>query len=259
MKKKHGQVLILVLLVVVVALAVGLSVASRNLTNLRTTTQTEQSQKAFNAAEGGIEDTLAKIGSVPIGTSFFVPVGDLTANVTVQQSSEYISAIDEGNVGQVDLNGASGTLKIEWVKSGDPQEDRDNGGIPASIEVTQVYNSGGVINQTREAWTGGSDDANAKEVGFKNPGGCVTSEFKLCAIMPIESNPLLLRIRPFWNRTTVKVTSVDGSLAPQIYNITSTATTELGLTRKIQVTKTVLPQLPAVFDYALYSEGGITK
>ena len=58
MKKKKGQVLVLVLLVVVVALAVGLSVASRNLTNLRITTQSEQSQRAFNAAEGGNEHAL---------------------------------------------------------------------------------------------------------------------------------------------------------------------------------------------------------
>ena len=50
---KQGQILILVLLVVVVILAIGLSVASRNITNLRTSTQTENSQKAFSAAEGG--------------------------------------------------------------------------------------------------------------------------------------------------------------------------------------------------------------
>ncbi len=59
--KKSGQILILVLLIVVVALAVGLSVASRNITNLRSSTQTEQSQRAFTAAEGGVEDVLSRL------------------------------------------------------------------------------------------------------------------------------------------------------------------------------------------------------
>jgi len=61
---KQGQILILVLLVVVVILAVGLSVASRNITNLRTSTQTEQSQRAFTAAEGGVEDVLSNLEAI---------------------------------------------------------------------------------------------------------------------------------------------------------------------------------------------------
>ena len=59
---KSGQILILVLLVVVVVLAIGLSVASRNITNLRTATQSEQSQRAFGAAEGGVEKVLSDFG-----------------------------------------------------------------------------------------------------------------------------------------------------------------------------------------------------
>src|SRR3989338_3404772 len=99
MKKRRGQILILVLLIVVVALAVGLSVASRNITNLRTSTQTEQSQRAFSAAEGGVEDVLSKLSTIAndinVGSSnsgcavagnqaiCSVPVGEITANVNV--------------------------------------------------------------------------------------------------------------------------------------------------------------------------------
>ena len=49
------------------------------------------------------------------------------------------------------------------------------------------------------------------------------------------------------------------NLPIQTYDITSTATTDIGVTRRVQVTKTALPQLPAVFDYVLYSESDIKK
>ena len=260
MKRKKGQVLVLVLLVVVVALAVGLSVASRNLTNLRITTQSEQSQRAFNAAEGGIEDVLSRIGSVTEGPQPLISVGNLQANVNVAKETEYYWTIPEGEVGQVNLTGATGTeIQIEWVKTNDPQEDKFAGGIPASLEITRIDEpSVGNFTQQRFALTGGSDDALANEQGFGNPINC-SPDFVKCTRISINSNSRILRIRPFWNRVTVKVAGVNGTLSHQQYEITSSATSELGLTRKIQVTKTALPQLPAVFDYVLYSEGDIAK
>ena len=91
MKRKSGQILILILLIVVVALAVGLSVASRNITNLRTSTQAEHSQRALSAAEGGIEDVLSRLSTVasqvPVGGSATIPVqqiGEITPTVIVK-------------------------------------------------------------------------------------------------------------------------------------------------------------------------------
>ncbi|MDP2632311.1 MAG: hypothetical protein Q8P25_01150, partial [Candidatus Curtissbacteria bacterium] len=145
MKRRSGQILILVLLVVVVALAVGLSVASRNITNIRTSTQTEQSQRAFSAAEGGVEDVLSRLNDVNkvitgTGTSpnctgsdgkanCNVTVGSLQATVTIAKSI-LPQVIEEGNVAQFDLAGAAGTIQIEWALTTD--------GEPASIEVTRI-------------------------------------------------------------------------------------------------------------------------
>lgn len=261
MKKKKGQVLVLVLLVVVVALAVGLSVASRNLTNLRITTQSEQSQRAFNAAEGGIEHALSVL-KTGAWTGVVPPVGDITPNVTVDERHQYNSVILEGDVGQIELTNASNfPVRIEWAKSSDSLEQTS----PASIEITVIRGLPGNYTQQRFAWEGTSLHG-ASEAGFKNPGddpgssSCLPTGFEKCGrIDPLGTNPVLLRIRPFWNQATVKVVSDGGTLPLQQYDITSSATTELGLTRKVQVTKTVLPQLPAVFDYVLYSEGDITK
>lgn len=56
--KERGQVLLIVVLVLVIGLVVGLSVAARTITNLRISTEEENSQRAFSAAEAGIEQLL---------------------------------------------------------------------------------------------------------------------------------------------------------------------------------------------------------
>ncbi len=259
-KGKNGQILILVLLIVVVSLAVGLSVASRNLTNLKTSAQTEQSQAAFAVAEGGIEDVLSRLSAVaatiPAGGSVTqnVTVGNLTANVNVSSSNIYQMTLDLGTVGQVDLRGASGQIQIEWANASDTVEANQ----PASIEVTQVSLTGSTYSQTRTAWSGGNFGGRS-ENGFST-GTCTPSAaFKLCTRIALDSGAVSMRIRPFWVKTTVKVTSVGGSLPVQTYNLASTATTQSGVTRKVQVVRTALPTLPAAFDYVLFSNGDIAK
>lgn len=262
MKRRRGQILILVLLVVVVALAVGLSVASRNITNLRTSTQTEQSQRAFSAAEGGVEDVLSRLSQIAANPSITsgvvenVTVGGITARVDIKGNSTYQATIEEGTVGQIDLAGppaASDTLTVEWAKNSDAVESSQ----PASIEVTQVYGTSPNYNQTRNAYSGGTF-AGRDETGFVG-GNCIyTSEFKCRVTVAVSGSPVVLRLRPFWVKTTVRVTS-SGALPLQTYDVTSTATTDLGITRRVQVTRTALPALPAAFDYVLFSEGSIVK
>src|SRR5690349_3201017 len=55
---ERGQILLIVVLVMTVALTIGLSVATRTINNIRTSTDEENSQRAFSAAEAGIEQAL---------------------------------------------------------------------------------------------------------------------------------------------------------------------------------------------------------
>lgn len=64
-KNQQGQILLVVVLVMVIALTVGLSLASRSITNLKTTTEESNSQKAFSAAEAGIERVLQNPTPIP--------------------------------------------------------------------------------------------------------------------------------------------------------------------------------------------------
>lgn len=61
---ERGQTLLIVVLVMVVALTVALSVASRSIVSIRTTTEEENSQRAFSAAEAGVERVLQNSASV---------------------------------------------------------------------------------------------------------------------------------------------------------------------------------------------------
>ena len=144
---KSGQILILVLLIVVVSLAVGLSVASRNLTNLKISTQSQESQRAFSAAEGGVEDTLSRLNAIKsdIGTGTYTgvgptsncdisglvadcnnrAVGDMHADIKVKAKNTYETTVELGEVAQVTLINPgppesyySGTLSVEWLKTG---------------------------------------------------------------------------------------------------------------------------------------------
>lgn len=262
MKRRSGQILILVLLVVVVALAVGLSVASRNITNIRTSTQTEQSQRAFSAAEGGVEDVLSRLQSVasgiPVGgqTTVIVHVGSLTATVTVAKSI-LPQVTEEGNVAQFDLAGATGTkVQIEWALTTGPNADT---GEPASIEATLI-NGPAPYSLIRRAWSGISGRSESGFSTTTNVDCTSSSGYSHCVRMDLGASPTILRIRPFWNRTTVQISAVSpGTIPDQSYQITSTSNTQAGITRKVNVTRSVLPQLPASFDYALFSEGDIVK
>ncbi len=281
MVNKSGQVLVLVLLVVVVSLAVGLSVASRNITNLKTATQSERSQRAFSAAEGGVEDVLSRLDDIgerivdtgaptPAGCTFSAgeadcdvdvdPTNNINADVNIKADDAHESLIDLGYVGQIDLNPSKTTafqVKVEWSDSSDASEADVHG--PASIEAIQYFADG--LGQRRDAFT---TVARPGQTGFVDSSACVPSvDFRSCAIVgisPTVGSYRYLRIRPFWVKATVRVSAVlPGSIPLQTYTLESTAQTPEGITRKVQVTKNALPALPAAFDYALFSSGSITK
>lgn len=277
MKKRKGQVLILILLVVVVALSVGLSIASRNVTNLKTSTQSEQSQRVFTAAEGGVEDILSQLDTLRDdatiaagGTRTFTPdVGDIDPSVEVRGSLVYEALIDLGEVGQIDLDNSPGSLlgagtniQIEWAKLDEASETASDG--PASIEVTQVYGAS-PFSQTRYFFQGVSGRANESvgisPGGFTSAGACnsPSGRFQRCAVITTQATPQVLRVKPFWVKTTVRVYASGANLPVQVYDVASTATSGFGVTRRVQVTRTALPHLPAVFDYALFSERDIIK
>ncbi|KKR78298.1 MAG: hypothetical protein UU23_C0001G0062 [Candidatus Curtissbacteria bacterium GW2011_GWA1_40_9] len=277
-KRKSGQILVLVLLVVVVALAVGLSAASRNLVNLKSSTQAEQSQRAFTAAEGGVEDVLSKIPAVSDviltgnPTTECTKVDTTSANCTLQisngegnvkvvQKKAYERNVELGDVAQVNLDLYTGDVTIEWIKTGDlAQSTLEFTFVCQSVSGTCMGDAmSGGYGQHREFYTNGASIPS----GQSGVSSCTvaTAPFTCKKVFNIAvANVKFLRIKPFWSRTTVNITPGNVSAFPvQTYEITSTATTNTGVSRKVEVRRDALPQLPAIFDYVLYSGGDIEK
>jgi len=267
---RSGQILIIVLLVIVVVLAVGLSVASRNITNLRTATQSEQSQRAFSAAEGGVEEILSKLnqyeGVIASGGTISptVDVGGQNVQVVVSGKRVFENSISLGNVGQIKLTDENGQsvgsgkpIRIEWAKTSENGDD----GFPASLEIAQIFGLPSAYNQKRvyaQADSSRVNESVSSDLAAACP-GFPEGEFRRCAQITTEVNGIILRIKPFWANATVRVLGVGFDLPVQIYDVTSTAATEIGVTRRVQVSRTALPQLPAVFDYVLFGEGDVIK
>ena len=92
---QKGQALIIVVLVLVTALTIGLSVATRSVTNTRLSTEEEQSKKAFSAAEAGIERTLKSnsyseglfSGSGGSNASFSASVSPVSGDFIINEGS----------------------------------------------------------------------------------------------------------------------------------------------------------------------------
>jgi hypothetical protein len=75
LQDQSGQMAILVMLVLVVALTIGLAIIARTTTDIRLSTNTNQSNQAYAAAEAGIEAALgnnvAYNSNIPIGNASF--------------------------------------------------------------------------------------------------------------------------------------------------------------------------------------------
>lgn len=126
--REKGQALLIVVLVMVVALTVGLSVVSKSITNLRTSTEEANSQKALSAAEAGIEQAIKNNVSIAQGTFG----NDTTYSTNITQILGTSLLLNGGNPilqdGGVDLwlsnysenkadlysNPWSGNLTIKW-------------------------------------------------------------------------------------------------------------------------------------------------
>lgn len=95
--RQKGQIVLMLVLVMTVALAIGLSIVQKSLTDVSTATKVEDSQRAFSAAEAGIEKVLS--GG---GTQKFALEGT-SAQVSEIQDSGTLPLLPEVNKRQLPL------------------------------------------------------------------------------------------------------------------------------------------------------------
>jgi hypothetical protein len=235
---QKGQTMLIVVLAIVIALTVGLSVASRSITNLKTTTEDINSQKALSAAEAGIEKALQKLTatSSPITGTF--DVGKTSFSTTVSPVSGTDMILNGGNlVGKdqgldlwlIDHNqdgtpnysmswpkdGSTGTISIYWGQTDDTCSG-DSTNTMAALEIIVI--SGSQSSPTLERYTVDPCSSRA-DVNLLNkpddkpidPGGKVNEKFFSYSRINISIvNGLVARIVPLYASTTIAVVANPG-------------------------------------------------
>lgn len=233
-----GQALLIVILVMVVALTIGLSVASRTITNIRNTEDEEQSQAALSAAEAGIEEFIKQPCALEtcVHTGNYTGKNNTTADITVKVSSGTQVAMNQGNPLKKDEGGDiwliphdntdgtptwattwDGTLNIYWGKSTDADCDT------AAMEF--IVMRGTVQNPQTTRYVYDPCPARAANNSFSTPGGGITFAgiaFKYGVQLPPISQGLFVRVVPLYFNSVVGFTGAD--LPPQGRLIESTGT-----------------------------------
>lgn len=263
---QRGQVLLIVVLVMVVSLTVGLSVASRSIVNLRTSTEEENSQRAFSAAEAGIEKALSTGAGITAAQDLGNNAVIKTVNIGQVSGTEFV--LNGGNMVEKDQGIDVGlsqdypsytnpqdvtNLIIYW---GSPTDDCASSSPPAAIELIILSGTTRSPESTRHVFDPcsrgnnfspadtGSYIISGKTFKYRTPlsGGNEIGEIE---------DGLIARVVPLYASTPIGVSS-DVSLPLQGKVIQSTGASG-GTERKITYFAGY-PQLPVeFFQYILFS------
>lgn len=216
-----GQAVIIIIVGMVIALTIGLSIAAQSIISLQTATDEEQSQRAFSAAEAGIERALSEnqpLTDVDLGNNTMIK--EVTVNTIAQNNLLLNDGLPALQNDPVDVwvsdypdytAPQSGTLDIYWGSATNCTE--------AAVEIIVV--SGASINAaTTQKYT--ADPCTTRGNGFSTPGtnGYSTGSFTIGGTtlrnrqtMTI-TNGRIVRIVPLYASTTIGVIASGGITLP---------------------------------------------
>ncbi len=262
--KNSGQALLVIILVMVVALTVGLSVAIRSTSNLRTSTESENSERAFSAAEAGIEQSLITNSSI--------------ATTSLSNNTSYETSISTSGGGSFSLNNGSiilkdepvdvwlsnypsytpswsGSLSINWGSTSDVCSTQEASNSQAAIEVVLIFGTKSAPKTTTyhldpcEQRSSSNNFESVATAGDKIGG--VSYAWK--KTIPVSSG-LIARVIPLYASSVIAVQkgASDPDFPSQGFVVTSTGTSD-NTKRKI-VSFRGYPKLPAeLFPFIFFS------
>lgn len=268
---RGGQIVLIVVLLTVLGLTVGLSLISRTVTDVRISSQIEQSGRAFSAAEAGIESALS------IQSNAFTPKGNIQLG---DSKAEYSVAKQGGNADTIPFPvTATGQSQSAWLMDHTEEGALDEAGysypsdsamdicwnsagndVPAMI-VTLTYKEDGEYRLAKAAYdpTVGRGNnflpANTDTEGNYCDGGYSFKKTIIPAVdfgMSTAAQLILLRLTPVYVSASTAVKPAV-RLPVQGRIITSVGTTNTNVTRKIQVNQGY-QILPSLLDFTLFSE-----
>lgn len=256
---QRGQIALVVLLVMIVMLTLGITVAQRGLFDVKLSEQEEESSRAFQAAETGVEEALRTLTGtggqkVGLGTDTEYEVGVEEAGQNGLVTAE---PVEVGETLEVDVTGSGGlnSVLVNFIDKGTENCDAD--GV-AAVEVVAVRTSGVL---TRRAYDVNSTRAGSNGFTVVGKGDFSFQDKTFCAQVnvAVPADTKEVRVRPFYASTTIGVQPQPNDvLAPQYRVISSRGETGSGVTRVVEVRRGN-PQAASIFDYVLFSGNDLTK
>lgn len=246
-----GQVALIMVLIMTVLSGIAVSLASRSTIETRIQEMNVENTEAFLTAQAGLEESIAKNsavqGSMGTGKDFTVTVDEIgTSSLTSEM-------IRPGETLEINLDGAISVtgLQIYWRGS-------VAGGAPA-IFVTDIGDTVAVDYAFDAEGTGGF----TKVVSGGTLNG-VNYDYKTPTQINISPGiSKKLKITVLNSAAFIGVEPVGGNLPPQFTNLKSVAEVSAGdqnvVKYGIQYLESKTDQLPAVFDYVLFSGGTIVQ
>lgn len=264
-----GQVLLIVVLTTIVALTVGLTIVSRTITNLKMSKQNEESQRAFQAAEAGIEQALktARDANPSSSTqSFSNSSGSDTKTTVISADSGKNILLNNGEPVDQDSgmdvwlstypnygSPTTGNITIFWSNQ-DNQTltvkcEKNDSSVHSALEVAVLSGSITSPTFTKKVFDPCARILNSDEFGGEGSVGGVTFNYKATISV---TNGLIMKVIPIYNSTKIAVGS-DVALPPQGSLIESTGSS--GDTVRKVVYFASYPQIPLeIFPYSVISQ-----
>lgn len=257
-RDSSGQIGVIIILLTVVLLTIVLSIASRSVTDVRFSRQEEETSRAFDAAEAGIEDALRKnlgdvvvaggTGSVEVGTGCPGGPDCITADYNVSELNTLDTFLNEGETLEVNLDdpsiGAGDRVRIDWATEACPNA--------ASIVVSVFNPTGGVVRRTPY----GGCSTGVDNFALANSPG--VSGHTFYQIITLQDGDAYMRIRAVYTGTDILVRGDGITLPVQFWLIHSEAQAFGRETRAVEVTQTV-PAPPSIFDFVIFSGSSLVK
>lgn len=255
--KQTGQALLIVVLVMVVALTVGLSIATKSITNFRSSTDLVNSQKALSAAEAGVEQAIKSSASISNST-FTLDSGYTTTFTQIQGGTFLLNAgnpvaqdagIDlwlsqySSDSAQLYQNPYTGNFTLYWG-------DSSGGCTNAALEVVIISGTKASPISTKYAFDPCQTRSTTNHFKYilQNQAPVAGKTFYYATdVMPV-TNGFIARIIPLYTNTPV---GVIGTVAfPTQGSVVTSVGTSGNSQRRVNVFQGY-PELPS--EYYLYN------
>lgn len=264
---QRGQILLIVVLVMVTALTIGLSAAARTITNTRTSQDAENSEKAFSAAEAGIEQALTNnnniTGTFNNSTKYTTTVTTLSGTAIYLNNGAAILKDDSIDLWLSNYPGYTnpwtGTITLYWGQATDTCTATPSNNTAAALELIVVSGSKTNPQVKRYAVDPCSERSLSNKFEYVSPGGGSVNGKNYNNKKSINvTSGLFVRIIPLYGSANIGATGCDASntncsaLPSQGTIITSVGTADT--TQRKLITYRHYPKLPTeLFPYSFFA------